>query len=57
MGIFALAVGTSVQSARADNMDDSYNGDLRTSTGTSMATPGAAGVAALIQQLVENGWV
>ena len=56
-GIFALAVGSSVQSARADNMDDSYNGDLRTSTGTSMATPGAAGVASLIQQLVELGWV
>jgi subtilisin family serine protease len=56
-GIFALAVGTSVQSAKADNMADSYNGDLRGSSGTSMATPGAAGVAALIQQLVEMGWI
>ena len=56
-GIFALAVGTSIQSAKADNLPTSYNGDLRTSTGTSMATPMAAGVAALIQQMVEEGWV
>ena len=56
-GIFALAVGTSIQSAKADNIADSYNGDLRTSSGTSMATPGAAGFAALLQQMVEGGWI
>ena len=56
-GIFALAVGASIQSAKADNLPQSYNSALRTSTGTSMATPGAAGIAALIQQLVEEGWV
>ena len=56
-GIFALAVGASIQSAKADNLPQSYNSALRTSTGTSMATPGAAGVAALIQQLVEEGWI
>ena len=56
-GIFALAVGTSIQSARADGIADSYNSGLRTSSGTSMATPGAAGVAALIQQMVEQGWI
>ena len=56
-GIFALAVGTSIQSARADGIAESYNSGLRTSSGTSMATPGAAGVAALIQQMVEQGWI
>ena len=56
-GIFALAVGTSVQSARADGIDDSYNDALRSSSGTSMATPAAASVAALIQQMVEQGWI
>jgi len=56
-GIFALAVGTSIQSARADGITDSYNSGLRTSSGTSMATPGAAGVAAIIQQMVEQGWI
>jgi hypothetical protein len=56
-GIFALAVGTSIQSAKADGVADSYNSGLRTSTGTSMATPGAAGVAAIIQQMVEQGWL
>ena len=56
-GIFALAVGTSIQSAKADGVADSFNSGLRTSTGTSMATPGAAGVAAIIQQMVEQGWL
>lgn len=56
-GIFALAVGTSVQSARADGIDDSYNGALRSSSGTSMATPAAASLAALLQQMVEQGWI
>lgn len=56
-GIFALAVGTSVQSARADGVDDSYNDILRSSSGTSMATPAATSVAALLQQMVEQGWI
>ena len=56
-GIFALAVGTSVQSARADGVSDSYNDVLRSSSGTSMATPAATSVAALLQQMVEQGWI
>ena len=57
VGIFALATGSSVQSAKADGIDGSYNGDLRPSSGTSMATPMAASNAAIIQQLVEQGWI
>ena len=56
-GIFALAIGSSVQSARADGMSDSYNDDLRSSSGTSMATPAATSAAAIIQQMVEQGWI
>ena len=56
-GIFALAPGSSVQSARADGISDSYNDGLRTSSGTSMATPAAASTAAIIQQMVELGWI
>ncbi len=56
-GIFALATGSSVLSAKADGIDGSYNDDLRLSSGTSMATPMAASNAAIIQQLVEQGWV
>ena len=56
-GIFALAPGSSIQSARADGIDDSYNGGLRSSSGTSMATPAAASTAAVIQQMVEQGWI
>ena len=56
-GIFALAPGTSIQSARADGIPDSYNDALRSSSGTSMSTPAAAGVAAILQQLVEDGWI
>ena len=56
-GIFALAPGASIQSARADGIPDSYNDALRSSSGTSMATPAAAGTAALIQQMVEDGWI
>ena len=56
-GIFVLAPGASVQSARSDGIPDSYNSGLRSSSGTSMATPAAAGVAAVIQQLIEEGWI
>jgi len=56
-GIFALAIGSSVQSARADGMADSYNDGLRSSSGTSMATPAATSAAAIIQQMVEQGWI
>tara|TARA_B100001093_G_scaffold116976_1_gene109329 strand:- start:5338 stop:8487 length:3150 start_codon:yes stop_codon:yes gene_type:complete len=56
-GIFALAVGTSIQSARADGVTHSYNDGLRSSSGTSMATPAAASTAALVQQMVEQGWI
>ena len=56
-GIFALAIGTSVQSARADGMSDSYNDALRSSSGTSMATPAATSATAIIQQMIEQGWI
>ena len=56
-GIFALAPGTTIQSARADGIPDSYNDALRSSSGTSMSTPAAAGTAALIQQMIEDGWI
>ena len=56
-GIFALATGTSILSAKADGVDDSYNDGLRSSSGTSMATPMAASTAAIIQQMVEQGWI
>ncbi|MCS5532867.1 MAG: S8 family serine peptidase [Candidatus Poseidoniaceae archaeon] len=57
VGIFALATGSPVLSAKADGIDDSYNDELRLSSGTSMATPMAASNAAVIQQLVEQGWI
>ena len=56
-GIFALAPGVSINSARADGIDDSMNNDLRASSGTSMSTPIAASYAGIIQQMVEQGWI
>tara|TARA_S200000501_G_scaffold107245_1_gene100655 strand:- start:4752 stop:7889 length:3138 start_codon:yes stop_codon:yes gene_type:complete len=55
-GIFALAPGVSIQSAKADGINDSYNDDLRSSSGTSMSTPTAASFAGVIQQMVQDGW-
>ena len=54
-GIFALAPGVSISSAKADGIDDSMNDALRASSGTSMATPIAASYAGIIQQMVEQG--
>ena len=56
-GIFALAPGVSISSAKADGIDDSMNDALRASSGTSMATPIAASYAGIIQQMVEQGWI
>ena len=56
-GIFALAPGVSISSAKADGIDDSMNDELRSSSGTSMATPIAASFAGVIQQMVEQGWI
>jgi len=56
-GLFALAPGVSIQSARADGVVDSYNDDLRSSSGTSMSTPTAASFAGVIQQMVQDGWL
>ena len=56
-GIFAVAPGVSISSAKADGIDDSMNDALRASSGTSMATPVAASYAGIIQQMVEQGWI
>ena len=56
-GIFMLAPGSSVQSAAGDGFWDTNNGNLRSSSGTSMATPAAAGATGVVQQLYEEGWL
>ena len=56
-GIFVIAPGTSISSAKADGIDDSLNDELRPSSGTSMATPMAASFAGVLQQMVEGGWI
>jgi len=56
-GIFLVAPGQSIISAKADGVVDSLNGDTSMKSGTSMSTPLAASGAAIIQQLVEDGWI
>ena len=56
-GIFVVAPGVSINSAKADGIDDSLNNDMRVSSGTSMATPMAASFAGVVQQMVEQGWI
>ncbi len=55
-GIFVLAPGSNIISAKGDGDDTTNNADLRPSSGTSMSTPTAAGTAAIIQQMYEQGW-
>ncbi len=55
-GIGLLAPGVGIMSAKADGLATSMNGDLRPSSGTSMATPMLASAAAVVQQMVEVGW-
>ena len=56
-GIFALAPGVSIVSARSDGMPDSYNAGQHTLSGTSMSTPMAASYASIVQQMVQDGWL
>jgi subtilisin family serine protease len=56
-GIFVLAPGSNIISAKGDGDDTTNNADLRPSSGTSMSTPAAAGTAAIIQQMYEQGWI
>lgn len=56
-GVFLLAPGHNLQSAAADGFWDTNNDNLRSSSGTSMATPVAAGAAGIVQQMYEQGWL
>ncbi len=56
-GIFALAPGVSIVSARSDGSPDTYNSGQHTLSGTSMSTPMAAAYASVIQQMVQEGWL
>lgn len=55
-GVFALAPGVSIVSARSDGVSDSYNTEQHTLSGTSMSTPMAATYASIVQQMVQEGW-
>ena len=56
-GIFALAPGVSIVSARSDGSPETYNTGQHTLSGTSMSTPMAATYAGVIQQMVQEGWL
>jgi len=56
MGITIVVPGENVISAKSDGVHTSNNGEYKSSTGTSMAAPQAAAYAAVIQQMVEEGW-
>lgn len=55
-GNFVVTPAVGISSARADGNISSFNDDMRTSTGTSMSTPLAASLTAIIQQMVQDGW-
>ena len=56
-GIFALAPGVSIVSARSDGSPDTYNAGQHILSGTSMSTPMAATYASVVQQMVQEGWL
>ncbi|MBT3653285.1 MAG: S8 family serine peptidase, partial [Euryarchaeota archaeon] len=51
-GIFALAPGVSITSARSDGQANTWNSGHHTLSGTSMSTPTAAGFASILEQMV-----
>ena len=57
MGVTLVVPGESVISAKGDGLHNSNNDELKSSTGSSMAAPQAAAYAAVIQQMVEDGWI
>ncbi len=57
MGVTIVVPGEDIISAKSDGAHSSNNGEYKSSTGTSMATPQAAAYAAIIQQMVEDGWL
>ena len=57
LGVTIVVPGETIISAKGDGLHDSNNDGWRSSTGTSMATPQAAAFAAVIQQMVETGWI
>ena len=54
-GIFLVAPGKYIISAKSDGMVNSLNNETISLSGTSMSTPAAASGAAIIQQMVEEG--
>lgn len=55
-GVFALAPGVSITSARSDGQNNTWNSGHHTLSGTSMSTPTAAGFASILEQMVRDGW-
>jgi hypothetical protein len=49
--------GVSIVSATSDGEHNSYNDDWKSNSGSSMAAPQAAAAAALVQQMVQDGWI
>lgn len=56
-GVEFVVPGVSIISAAADNEHNSYNDGWKSSSGSSMAAPQAASTAALVQQMVQDGWL
>ena len=56
-GVFVVAPGVAIESARSDGERDSFNDASRTRTGTSFSTPAAASWSGVVQQMVQEGWI
>ena len=56
-GIFVVAPGVGIEPARSDGEQESFNNASRTRTGTSFSTPAAASWSAVVQQMVQDGWI